>query len=180
MAASILFAVYLLICKVLNIDDNGIEIVGLLGGFIVAIVTPVYYHALMKLLELDFGKIFDFFVDQTVVFLIEDFLAFMYYAYTSDDNRTFYHDNTPVHKCVLYLFMYLIGIGVYFIWCDKRKRKIDGGSEEEKGSSIDKGMNKDEYGIGKVSSEIILIPGIDKDSNEDKKDSASAGNSRDT
>lgn len=81
------------------------------------------------------------------------------------------------------LFIYIIGNVVYFIWCNERKRRkrsIDSGFEEENSMGIDKDLTKEEYGIGKLSSEIILIPGIDGDLGEGKKDSVSAGNSRDT
>lgn len=82
-------------------------------------------------------------------------------------------------QVVMYPFIYLTGKGVYFILCNERKSRINGGCNEEESKGIDEDLKEDEHGIGKVSSEIILIPGIDEDMEEGKNGSVSAGNSGD-
>lgn len=117
MAASILFAVYVLICKVVNIDDKGISGVGLLCICIAAIVTPIYHSVSLKLLRLDFGKKFDYFVDQTGAYLFVNYLFCSYRDSLVNKYSIFYTGFEFIGDYIFYLCMYIIGVGIYALAC---------------------------------------------------------------
>lgn len=175
------FLLYIAITFIPKSWFNNIEsvIVWILILVIIGIVTVVFRFISEKVMKASFKNSSDH-IFLLCLFVWMSFILLITYNVVCEGDLL----NILEEHCIEVILAYIIGNGFYdmikSMRSDYKDRKSGDANKSLGEENINKDMNEDGYMIGKISSEIILIPGIDEDMNEVKKDSASTGNSRDT